>query len=137
MNIRLISVLSSIIIAAYILIVVIPSSNVNNNSMSNVILLRGGGRKIPKNFDRNFHRIMQQSFPDVPARVDYENTQRKLYNSAIRKLRMASSWDLNPDPKKILSEAEQNAMDYFYGTGFYKEQQSLRTPPNKFDTENH
>lgn len=102
--------------------------------MSNVILLRGGGRKIPKNFDRNFHRIMQQSFPDVPARVDYENTQRKLYNSAIRKLRMASSWDLNPDPKKILSEAEQNAMDYFNGTGFYKEQQSLRTPPNKFDT---
>ena len=29
---------------------------------------------------------------------------------------------------------EQDAFDYFHGTGFYKDHQDLNTPPNRFDT---
>lgn len=57
------------------MIVVVPYHIDNDNRMkdSTAILqvLRGGSAK-PKNFDKNFHRILQKGFPDWEGRMQYE-----------------------------------------------------------------
>ena len=38
------------------------------------------------------------------------------------------------DKKPYYTKEELDAMDYFYGTGFYKQYQNSRVKQNKFDT---
>jgi hypothetical protein len=72
------------------------NSNTEFNSEENLISvvdsLRGGGnQKYPSNFDKNFHRILQKGFPDSKRRVEFEESQRKFYNSARSKLYRTST----------------------------------------------
>ena len=47
-----------------------PEFNSNENSTTLVNSLRGGGYwKYPRNFDKNFHRILRKGFKDSKRRV--------------------------------------------------------------------
>lgn len=65
--------------------------DINFDSQSQkIISVRGGAsnfnKKKPKNFDANFHRILQKGFPDWQRRIEYEQRQRELYESAQKNL---------------------------------------------------
>lgn len=109
--------------------------NSNDNSITLVNSLRGGGnRKYPKNFDKNFHRVLRKGFPDIKRRAEFEKSQLKFYNSARLKLYRAPFGFSMEEKMRMLSPQERNAIDYFTGQGFYRSQQDYRTPPNLFDT---
>jgi hypothetical protein len=108
--------------------------NSNDNSIILVNSLRGGGRKYPRNFDKNFHRILKKGFPDFQRRVEYEEAQLKLYNSARLKLYRAPYTLTMEDKMKSLTPEERDAINYFTGQGFYRDQQHFKTQPNIFDT---
>ena len=58
-----------------------------HNSITLVTSLRGGGnRKYPRNFDKNFHKILRKGFPDSKRRIEFEKSQLEFYNSARSKL---------------------------------------------------
>jgi hypothetical protein len=69
----------------------------NSNSQSQKIRsIRGGafnkkGNRStkPKNFDANFHHILQKGFPDWERRIEYEKNQVDFYESAQKKLKMS------------------------------------------------
>ena len=73
-------------------------------------------------FNLDFHRKLEQHFPDWSGRMDYQKKQEKIFKSAMRK---------NP---KFYTKEELDARDYFQGNGFYKKQQDPRVKPNIFDT---
>jgi hypothetical protein len=98
-------------------------------SISVVQFLRGG---YSKNFDKNFHRILQKGFPDWERRVEYEKKQRDLYNSAQNKLKMSSIGISSSE--KLFSLEEKDAIAYFSGTGIYEYYQKIEKRPNIFDT---
>lgn len=111
--------------------------DINFDSQSQkIISVRGGAsnlnKKKPKNFDANFHRILQKGFPDWEKRIEYEQKQRELYESAQKKLKM------NPivisSSEQLFSTEEKDAIAYFQGTGFYADCQRLEERPNVFDT---
>ena len=107
--------------------------NSEENLISVVESLRGGGnQKYPSNFDKNFHRILQKGFPDSKRRIEFEESQRKFYNSARSKLYRTPTLTMQ-DRKKLLSPEEQDAINYFTGQAFYRSQQDFRTKPNMFD----
>jgi hypothetical protein len=98
------------------------NSNTEFNSEENLIFvvdsLRGGGnQKYPNNFDKNFHRILQKGFPDSERRLEFEESQRKFYNSARSKLYRTPTLTMQ-DKKKLLSPEEQDAINYFTGQVF-------------------
>ena len=112
--------------------------DINFNSQSQkIISIRGGrggslNKKKPKNFDANFHRILQKGFPDWERRIEYEQRQRELYESAQKKLKMSPIGISSSD--KLFSPEEKDAIAYFQGTGFYADCQRLEERPNVFDT---
>lgn len=110
--------------------------DINFNSQSQkIISVRGGAfkfKKKPKNFDANFHRILQKGFPDWERRIEYEQRQRKLYESAQKKLKISTIGISSSD--KLFSPEEKDAIAYFQGTGFYADCQRLEERPNVFDT---
>jgi len=111
--------------------------DINFNSQSQkIVTIRGGAKgyrsRKPKNFDANFHRILQKGFPDWERRIEYEQKQRKLYESAQNKFKMSPLGISSPD--KLLSTEEKDAIAYFQGTGFYADCQKLEERPNVFDT---
>ena len=85
-----------------------------------------------KNFDIAFHRRLEQHFPDWKDRMDYQKKQEILYKSAMQKRREALRLRLKENFNR--TREEQDAIDYFQRTGFYKEQQNPKTKPNIFDT---
>jgi hypothetical protein len=108
--------------------------NSNDNSITLVNSLRGGGnRKYPRNFDKNFHRILRKGFPDSKRRIEFEKSQLEFYNSARLKLYITPTFSIK-DKMKLLSPQERDAINYFTGQGFYRSQQDFRTEPNIFDT---
>lgn len=108
--------------------------NLNESSISVVKSLRAGGqKKYPSNFDRNFHRVLQKGFPDYKKRVEFEEVQRKFYSSARAKLYRRPTLTIQ-DKYKLLSQEEQDAINYFTGKGSYRYYQDLKTVPNIFDT---
>lgn len=115
----------------------IPTTTQNHNdnylkdSTAILQVSRGGSIK-PKNFDKNFHRILQNGFPDWEERMEYEKKQRDIYNSAQKKLKM-SPLGLSSS-KKFFSAEEKDAIAYFEGTGFYQYHQKIEKRPNVFDT---
>ena len=112
--------------------------NSNYNSITLVNSLRGGGnRKYPKNFDKNFHRILRKGFPDYKRRIEFEKSQLEFYNSARYKLYRTPTMSMKDNMKdkmKLLSPQELDAINYFTGQGFYRSQQDFITKPNIFDT---
>lgn len=110
--------------------------DINFNSQSQKIMsIRGGAfkfKKKPKNFDANFHRILQKGFPDWERRIEYEQRQRKLYESAQKKLKMSPIGISSSD--KLFSPEEKYVIAYLQGTGFYADCQRLEERPNVFDT---
>ena len=110
--------------------------DINFNSQSQkIISVRGGAfkfKKKPKNFDANFHRILRKGFPDWERRIEYEQRQRKLYESAQKKLKMSPIGISSSD--KFFSPEEKDAIAYFQGRGFYADCQRLEERPNVFDT---
>jgi len=108
--------------------------NLNYNSITLVNSLRGGGnRKYPRNFDKNFHRILRKGFPDSKTRIEFEKSQLEFYNSARLKLYRTPALSIK-DKMKLLSPQERDAINYFTGQGFYHSQQDFRMEPNIFDT---
>lgn len=109
--------------------------DINFNSQSQkIISIRGVSlnKKKPKNFDANFHRILQKGFPDWERRIEYEQRQRELYESAQKKLKMSPIGISSSD--KLFSPEEKDAIAYFQGTGSYADCQRLEERPNVFDT---
>lgn len=64
--------------------------------------------------------------------MNYQKKQEELYKSAMRKKREA----LKIRVKKNFNRTpeEQDAVDYFHGTGIYAKFQDPKTEPNRFDT---
>ena len=108
--------------------------NSNESSITLVNSLRGGGnRKYPRNFDKNFHRILRKGFPDSKRRIEFGKSQLEFYNSARSKLYRAPTLSMK-DKMRLLSPQEHDAINYFTGQGFDRSQQDFRTEPNIFDT---
>jgi len=110
-------------------------------SQSHVVIqqVRGGGREdYPflgkrKKFDLDFHRQLEQEFPDDARRMDYQKKQEKLFKSAMQKKREMIRLRMKEDPKFYTKE-ELDAMDYFQGNGIYAKYQDKREKYNIFDT---
>ena len=110
----------------------------NSNSQSQKIISiragafnkKGNRSTKPKNFDANFHRILQWE-----RRIEYEKNQRDLYESAQKKLKM-SPIGISSSEKlsELFSPEEKDAIAYFQGTEFYAYCQKLEERPNIFDT---
>jgi len=110
-------------------------------SQSHVVIqqVRGGGREYypflgkRKKFDLDFHRQLEQNFPDGARRMDYQKKQEKFFKSAMRKKREMIRLRIKEDPKFYTKE-ELDAMDYFQGNGIYAKYQDKREKYNIFDT---
>lgn len=119
-----------------LLVRISPNNNSNrefpseDNSIPLVNTVRGGG-KYPRNFDKNFHRILRKGFPDSKRRAEFEKSRLELYNSARSKLHRAP---VGMKGEKLLSPEERDAIDYFSSQGFYRSQHHFKTKPNIFDT---
>ena len=89
-------------------------------------------QKSQKKFDSGLHHKLEQSFPDWEGRMNFQQKQKKFYESAIKKkvefkrLRMI-------DRHNIYTKEELDALNYFDGTGFYRKHQDPKTKPNIFD----
>ena len=102
-------------------------------SQSHVVIeqVRGGGKE--KKFDLDFHRQLEQHFPDWTERMDYQKKQEKLFKLAIRKKREMKRLKIKDD-SKFYTKEELDAMDYFQGNGIYAKYQDTREKNNIFDT---
>lgn len=107
-----------------------------NQFVREEILTLGGGAQ--DSIDRSSvgkKILLENLFPDWPERIAYQKKQEKFYKSAQAKLRECRR--LRRDDKslvRLLTVQEKDALDYFNGTGFYKEHQNPKTLPNVFDT---
>ena len=112
-----------------------------SHSQSQVVIeqVRGGGREdYPflgkrKKFDLDFHRQLEQYFPDWAGRMNYQKKQEKFFKSAMRKKREIIRLRMKEDPKFYTKE-ELDARDYFQGNGIYAKYQNKREKYNIFDT---
>ena len=83
--------------------------------------------------DLNFHHQLEQHFPDLSNRMNYQNKQEKFYKTAIRRKQEIKRPRVL-DKKSYYPKEELDAMNYFQGTGFYSKQQDPKVKPNIFDT---
>ena len=104
-------------------------------SKSHVVIeqVRGGGRENSEKFDLDFHRQLEQYFPDWAGRMDYQKKQEKFFKSAMRKKRELIRLRMIEDPK-FYTQEELDARDYFQGNGIYAKYQDKREKYNIFDT---
>lgn len=84
-------------------------------------------------FNIVLHRRLEKHFPDFPSRVNYQKRQEQFYKSALKKKRQIERLKLIEKDSYYTSQ-ELDAMAYFYGTGFYKNEQDSKQKPNIFDT---
>jgi len=85
-----------------------------------------------KNFDPAFHRRLAKHFPDWSGRMTFQKKQEGFYKSAMQKKREALRLRLKENFNR--TSEEQDAVDYFNGTGIYAKLQDIKTKPNIFDT---
>ena len=86
-----------------------------------------------KKFDIDFHRQLEQYFPDWGERMNYQKKQEKFFKLAMRKKREMTRLRMKEDPKFYTKE-ELDARDYFQGNGIYDKYQDKREKYNIFDT---
>ena len=124
----------------------VTTSSQSQIVIEQVRISRGGGSKSDsssfvtpiclskrKNFDLAFHRRLEQYFPDWKERIDYQKKQEKFYKLAMKRKKELKRLRVL-DKKSYYTKEELDAMDYFYGTGFYQKQQDPEVKPNIFDT---
>ena len=80
----------------------------------------------------NKREILRKHFPDWEERMNYQKKQEKIYRSGLARMTQAKRVRMEKTFK--LTKKEQDAFDYFNGKNFYKEHQSIETPPNIYDT---
>ncbi|MFT4850184.1 MAG: hypothetical protein ACI83B_002736 [Sediminicola sp.] len=83
-------------------------------------------------FDPAFHRQLAKHFPDWSGRMAFQKKQEGFYKSAMQKKREALRLRLKENFNR--TSEEQDAVDYFNGTGIYAKFQDIKTKPNIFDT---
>jgi len=123
----------------------VTTSSQSQIVIEQVRISRGGGSKsdsssfVPpiclskrKNFDPAFHRRLEKHFPDWSGRMAFQKKQEELYKSAMQKKREALRLRLKENFNR--TSEEQDAVDYFNGTGIYTKYQDIKTKPNIFDT---
>ena len=100
-----------------------------------VLVLRAGGQDSTDRISVGRKILLKNLFPDWPERIVYQKEQEKFYKSARAKLQEARKFRIpNKFVGKLLTVPEKDALNYFNGTGFYKEHQNPKTSPNIFDT---
>ena len=124
-----------------------PSTVIEKN-MASVLAINSGGegskRKFGssvsqtvsgkrKKFNRVFHRRLEHHFPDWNKRIEYQKKQEKFYKLAMKKRKEIKRVGIL-DKKSYYTKEELDAMDYFHGTGFYRQHQDPKVKPNIFDT---
>ena len=85
-----------------------------------------------KSFDPAFHRRLEKHFPDWSGRMTFQKKQEGFYKSAMQKKREALRLRLKENFNR--TSDEQDAVNYFNGTGIYAKFQDIKTKPNIFDT---
>lgn len=86
-----------------------------------------------KKWNYDLHRRLEQNLPDWEDRMDYQKTQQHFYDLAINRKREIKRLRMIDTPKFYTKE-ELDAMNYFCGTGFYKQHQDPSVRPNIFDS---
>ena len=108
-----------------------PQTLVNTRNESIILNLRAGDEgKSSEKYNSRFHCILEDHFPDWPERIAYENQQLRFYNSGRKKLITADRVHCQIH----LTVQEEDARNYFEGTGFYAYHQKSTIRPNIFDT---
>lgn len=80
----------------------------------------------------NKREIVRKHFPDWEERMNYQKKQKKIYRSGLARITEAKR--VRMEKTFQLTKEEQDAFDYLNGKNFYKEYQSIETPPNIYDT---
>ena len=119
----------------------VTTSSQSQIVIEQVCISRGGGSKSDsssfvtpiclskrKNFDPAFHRRLEK----WSGRMAFQKKQEELYKLAMQKKREALRLGLKENFNRTAKE--QDAVDYFNGTGIYAKYQDIRTKPNIFDT---
>ena len=119
-------------------------SNLSPSLVQSVVRLNGGEQNrssgntakisVPQTSLKaiNKHEILRKHFPDWEERMDYQKNQEKSYRSGLARMTEAKRVGMEKTFK--LTKKEQDAFDYFNVKNFYKEHQSIKTPPNIYDT---
>lgn len=109
--------------------------NLKDNSITLVYSLRGDGNwKYPRNFDKNFDRIIIiKGFPDSKKRIKFDKSELEFYNSARLKLYRVLTLNMK-DKITLLSSQKHDTINYVTGQGFYRFKQDFRTESNMFTT---
>ena len=111
---------------------------IEKNTESVLAINSGGGKqngnlvislRKRKNFNIVFHRRLEQSFPDWKERIDYQKKQEEFYKLAMKRRKELKRLGVL-DKKSCYTKEELDAMDYFHGTGFYKQHQDPELKPN-------
>ena len=84
-------------------------------------------------FDLVLHARLMKTFPDWPARMDYQKKQEEFYKSAIKKQIQLKRLRIQ-DTSSFYTKEEVDAINYFHGKGFYAKTQDSSMKPNIFDT---
>ena len=74
-----------------------------------------------------------KTFPDWPARMDYQKKQEEFYKSAIQKQIQLKRLRIQ-ETSSVYTKEEVDAMNYFHGKGFYAKTQDSSMKPTIFDT---
>jgi hypothetical protein len=111
----------------------VTTSSQSQLVIEQVHILRGAGSKSnSSSFDPAFHRRLEKHFPDWSGRMTFQKKQKGFYKSAMQKKREALRLRLKENFNR--TSEEQDAVDYFNGTGIYAKLQDIKTKPNIFDT---
>ena len=97
---------------------------VQNNSF----LLQTGLKK-KKKFNIKYHRRLEQTFPDWPTRMAYQQKQEKFYKSAMKKTPTLKRLKIKENSKSYTKE-ELDSISYFKGIGIYKQYQDPKFKTN-------
>ena len=104
-------------------------------SNQKLLEISGGGffRAKREKFDLVLHARLMKTFPDWPARMDYQKKQEEFYKSAMKRQFELKRLRIQ-DPSSFYTKEEVDAINYFHGKGFYAKTQDLSIKPNIFDT---
>ena len=100
------------------------------DSSENIVLIEFSPGK-RKKINIVTHRRLEIFFPDWEERIAYQKNREKVYQAAMRKRREVLRLGQKEDFDR--TKDEQDAIDYFSGSGFYQIHQDPRVEPNIFD----
>ena len=100
----------------------------NKKRAAKIIELQDEFEKIKyrEKFDLVLHVKLMKTFPDWPARMDYQKKQEEFYKSAIKKQIQLKRLRIQ-ETSSVYTKEEVDAMNYFHGKGFYAKTQDSKT----------